>query len=126
MHTDDPERIDRVVVLAEERLPLEQIATGPADELDLGPEVGTPQRAGLRPAVSEPLPGQGRASCPSRSAKPGFAQNRNMAVRTLAAWGREAWPEEAETLLRDALKNEPREDTGDYMRRALAGEPLVS
>jgi hypothetical protein len=125
MQTDNPERIDRVVALAEERLPLEQIATGPADELGLGPDFEHHSALGLVLQDLGPFPGKGwplvRAGLQSQ-----VVSNRNLAVRALAAWGREAWPEEAGTLLRDALENEPREDIRDYMRKVLAGEPLDS
>jgi len=125
MQTDNPERIDRVVALAEERLPLEQIATGPADELGLGQDFEHHSALGLVLQDLGPFPGKGwplvRAGLQSQ-----VVSNRNLAVRALAAWGRETWPEEAETLLRDALENEPREDLRDYMRKVLAGEPLDS
>ncbi len=125
MQTGDPERIDRVVALAEERLPLEQIATGPADELGLGP--GFEHHSALDMVLQdlERFPSK-RWPLIRAGLRSPVVRNRNMAVRALAGWGREAWPEGAERLLRDALENEPRDDTGDYMRKALAGEPLDS
>jgi hypothetical protein len=118
MQTDDPERIDRVITLAQERLPLEQIATGPADELGLGPEFEHHSALDFVLQDLDRFPGKGwllvRAGLRSS-----VVRNRNMAVRALAAWGKEAWPEGAETLLRAALENEPRQDTRDHMRRAL-------
>lgn len=125
MQTDDPERIDRVVALAQQRLPLEQIATGPADELGLGPKFEHHSALDFVLQDLGRFPGKGWPLVRAGLRSP-VVRNRNMAVRALAAWGREAWPEEAETLLQDALENESREDTGDYMRKALAGEPLDS
>jgi hypothetical protein len=51
-------------------------------------------------------------------------RNRNMAVRALAAWDRQAWPPETELLLRQAVKAEPSEDIRRDMEKILAGEPL--
>jgi hypothetical protein len=38
MQTNDYERIGRVIKLAEETLPLKEIASGPSESLGLGPE----------------------------------------------------------------------------------------
>jgi hypothetical protein len=118
MQTDDPERIDRVITLAQERLPLEQIATGPADELGLGPEFEHHSALDFVLQDLDRFPGKGWLLVRAGLRSP-VVRNRNMAVRALAAWGKEAWPEGAETLLRAALENEPRQDTRDHMRRAL-------
>ena len=46
-----------------------------------------------------------------------------MAVRALRAWEREAWPEEAESLLVISLAEEPDDGIRESLRRLLAGEP---
>ena len=51
-------------------------------------------------------------------------RNRNMAVRALAAWDRQAWPSDSELLLRQAVKAEPNDDTRRDMQKILAGAPL--
>jgi hypothetical protein len=122
MQTDDPERIDRVVRLAEERLPLDEIAAGPSDALGLGPEF---QAHGALDFVLQDLrrfPGKGWPLVRAGLQSP-VTRNRNMAVRALGAWGRENWPEEAEPFLKRALEVEPNEETRETMRRVLAGEP---
>lgn len=123
MQSDDPARIDRVVQLAEERLPLDAIATGPGEELGLGFEY---QHHSALDFVLQDLrrfPGKGWPLIRAGLQSP-VVRNRNMAVRALAAWPRAAWPEGAETLLGRALAAEPTRDTRELMRKALDGEPL--
>ena len=123
MQTDDPSRIDRVVALAEERLPLERIATGPADERDVGPEFEHHRALDYLLLDLGRFPGKGWPLIRAGLQSP-VTRNRHMALRALAAWGKQTWPNEAETLLRRTLDREPNEDTRDYMRRVLAGESL--
>lgn len=123
MQTDDPERIDRVVALAEERLPLDLIAAGPADELGFGPEF---REHGALDFVLQDLrrfPGKGWPLLRAGLQSP-VVRNRNLAARALAAWGRSAWPPEAEFLLRSALAHEPKEGIREILARVIAGEPL--
>ena len=123
MQTDDPHRIDQVIELAEEVLPLDEITTGPAEELGLGPEY---RHHGALDFILQDLrrfPGKGWPLIRAGLQSP-VVRNRNMAVRALAAWGRPEWPEVAEGLLRRAHEAEPAEDTREIMRKTLAGEPL--
>lgn len=121
MQTDDRERIGRVVVLAEDRLPLEKIATGPADELGLGPEFDHHRALDFVLQDLRRFPGLGWPLIRTGLQSP-VTRNRNMAVRALSAWNRQSWPSEAEPLLRTALEREPNEDTRESMRKMLAGE----
>lgn len=123
MQTEDPERIDRVVALAEERLPLERIGTGPADELGLGPEFEHHSALDFVLQDLRRFPGRGWPLIRAGLQSP-VTRNRNMAVRALAAWDKEMWPREAEVLLRNTLEREPNGDTRDNMRKVLAGAPL--
>ena len=123
MQSDDPRRIARVAELAAERLPLDALASGPADEVGLGPAFQQHQALdfvlqGLRdqPGLGWPLVRAGLRSP--------VVRNRNLAIRALDGWGRAAWPPEAEPLLRRALGEEPNADTREWLRRVLAGEPL--
>jgi hypothetical protein len=123
MQTNDSTRIDRVVDLAETLLPLEGIASGPSDELGLGPVF---KSHGALDFVLQDLrrfPGKGWRLIRAGLQSP-VTRNRNMAVRALAVWDRQAWPPETELLLRQAVKAEPNEDTRRDMQKILAGEPL--
>lgn len=124
MQTDDPIRIDRVVRLAEERLPLEDIATGPADELGMGLEFRAHRSLDFVLSHLDPFPGKGWPLIRAGLQSP-VTRNRNIAVRVLAAWEKTNWPPEAELMLRHAMKAEPGEGTRESMRKALAGEPLT-
>ena len=101
VQTDDPGRIGRIVALAEERSSLEDAVL----------------RALRR------FPGHGwpllRAALQSH-----VISHRETAASALAAWGRVAWPPEAEFLLRSALAHEPDEEVRDILARAIAGEPV--
>jgi hypothetical protein len=123
MQTADPERIAQVVSLAEGRLPLDRIASGPSDTLGIGSEY-EPHRAldwilqDLRrfPGLGWPLIRAGLRSPVTR--------NRYMAAQALAAWERGAWPHDAALLVRHAARAEPREDTRAAMHALIEGRPL--
>jgi hypothetical protein len=51
-------------------------------------------------------------------------RNRNTALRTLAAWGRERWPPEAVEAVVRAADQEPVADVKGRFMRVLAGEPF--
>ena len=118
MQTDDHQRIDRVVEFAEETLPLQEIATGPADLLGLGPAFK--HHTALDAVLQElrRFPGKGWRLIQAGLQSP-TVRNRNMAAQALASWGRAIWPAEAESLLQQAIAAEPRDET-----RALMVEKL--
>ncbi|HEX5727530.1 MAG TPA: hypothetical protein VFX98_18805, partial [Longimicrobiaceae bacterium] len=121
--TPDAGRLERVVRLAEARLPLERIAAGPAEEMGLGPEFAAHSALDFVLQELGRLPGRGWALVRAGLRSP-VVRNRNLAVNALAEWGREAWPPEAEPLLRTALAEEPNEGARDWLRRLLEGRPL--
>lgn len=123
MQTDDPERIDRVVQLAEKVLPLDEMASGPAEDLGLGPEY---QHHSALDFVLQDLrrfPGKGWLLISAGLRSP-VVRNRNMAVRALGSWEQSQWPEDALSLLRRAVQEEPVADTREMMQKVLSGEPL--
>ena len=123
MQTDDPIRIDRAVRLAEERLPLEDIATGPAHELGMGPAFQAHSSLDFVLHNLGPFPGKGWRLIRTALQSP-VTRNRNIAVGVLGAWDRTSWPPEAELMLRHAMKAEPDEGIRESMRKVLAGESL--
>ncbi len=121
MQTNDHERIDKVVQFAEETVPLQEIASGPADSLGLGPEF---QHHSALDFVLQDLrrfPSKGWPLIRAGLQSP-VVRNRNMAIQALAAWDRTAWPVEAEALLRRAIEAEPKDETRAIMIKALADE----
>lgn len=123
MQTDDAARIDRVIALAEKRLPLEQIATGPAEELGLGRAWASHGALDFVVQDLGPFPGRGWPLLRAALRSP-VTRNRNMALRTLASWGRAAWPPEARSLLQAASRDEPGADVRERIDAVLAGRPL--
>jgi len=120
MQTDDPTRIDRVVALAEERLDLDAIASGPANELGFGPEWAQHSHLGFVVQDLTRFPGKGWRLIQVALRSP-VTRNRNMALRVLSAWGRAAWPEDARAVLERAMQDEPEEAVGRAIARMLAG-----
>jgi hypothetical protein len=115
--------IDAVVGRAVETLPLAEIATGPANE-NGGGERYAPHRClgGLLQSLEE-WPGRGWPLVAAGLASP-VTGNRHRAIRTLAAWDRASWPEEASGALHTALAREPVAETRDLIRNLLDGHPL--
>lgn len=123
MRTEDPERLDRVLALAQERIPLEEIATGPSDELGLGSRFAEHTNLDWILQDLRRFPGRGWPLLRAGLRSP-VVRNRNMALQALAAWGRERWEPETEMLLRRALRDEPDEGVRERIEKVLAGRPL--
>jgi hypothetical protein len=115
--------IDEVVALACDLLPLAEIASGPDGEMGLGPRFAPHscldsllQELGTWPGRGVPLVLAGLASP--------VVRNRNMAVRALDGWGRDAWPAGAREAVVTALAREPDEDVRGRLRALLEGRPI--
>ena len=115
------DRVSAVIAFAEENIDLDKIATGPSNEMGLGP--GWEHHQCLDYVVQElrKFPGQG-----SRLIKAGLrspvVRNRNMSIAALAAWGHDLWDNYLRDALEAAAKVEPEEDVRDRMEMALRGE----
>jgi hypothetical protein len=123
MQTEDRSRIEKVVELAEARIPLSEIATGPGDELGLGPEF---KHHGALDFVLQDLgkfPGLGWTLIEAGLRSP-VVRNRNMGIRALAGWDREKWPEGAKEYVESCLDAEPNDEVRKGLVKLLAGEPL--
>lgn len=123
MRTEDRSRIEKVVELAEERIPLSEIATGPSDELGLGPEF---KHHGALDFILQDLgkfPGLGWTFIKAGLRSP-VVRNRNMGIRALAGWDREKWPEGAKEYVESCLEAEPNDEVRKGFMKLLAGESL--
>ena len=116
-------RISDVVALAEKALPLEQIASGPGNEMGLGREYEANrcldfilQDLGRFPKQGVPLVKAGLHSP--------VISNRNMALRALSGWGKSRWQQGIEQMLREALAREPEAQVRDWMQKVLDGKEL--
>jgi hypothetical protein len=117
-----PESIDEVVALASELLPLEEIATGPADETGMGPRFAPHRCLDMLLQDLGGWPGRGVPLVTAGLASP-VVRNRNMAVRTLDGWGRDAWPEGIGEAVAAALAREPDEAVRGRLQALLDGRP---
>jgi len=110
-----PELLDRAVEL----LPLEALATGPADDLGLGPSYAAEDCLKLIVQRLRDFPGIGwpfiRVALQNR-----VTRSRNGAIRALQSWPRETWPADASAVLTAVMWREPREDVRKNIRSLLA------
>jgi len=108
--TKDAARMAQVVALAEERLPLTQMATGPDVRIWGGP---LNQEFNALDFVVQELrhfPGLGWPLVRAALQSP-VVRARNMGIKALEDWGKQAWPEEARALLEHSHAVEPNEET---------------
>jgi len=124
MQQTDDSRISKVVSFAEAVLPLDQIETGPADAMGLGPDFRPHQALGWVLQDLRRFPGNGwrliRAGLHSPAVR-----NRNMAINALALWQREAWPADATALVLKAHELEPVDSVKRRLQDLLEGRPAV-
>jgi hypothetical protein len=112
--TSDPMRLRRTITLAEEHLPLDRIATGPANDFGLGE--GFEPHSCLDMVLQElPASGQFSARLVAAGLRSPVTRNRNMAKRAMehtppADWGSE---------LREVLARAAEEEPNDELRRDL-------
>lgn len=118
MRTDDADRVDQVLALAEVQLPLEKIASGPALEMGLGPEWRVHSALDFIVQSLGAHPGKGWSLVYAALQSP-VIRNRNMALRALDAWPREHWPTNAWSALEAAHDMEPDEHVAGRMHDLL-------
>jgi hypothetical protein len=103
-------RLEDVLDIARCGLPLSAMATGPAHDLGLGAE-HIPHRC--LSVIVQALcrhPGRGWDLIATALESP-VTHNRNAAICTLTAWGRDAWPSVARQALEHLRQREPHDDT---------------
>ena len=112
--------IDDLITLAQELLPVSELAAGPASSHGIG--------SGYYPPDHVPdqivtwlgaYPGRGWILIRTALRNP-VIRCRNMAIRTLARWPAHAVPAGAAAAVRDALQAEPEPNTRDAMEHLLA------
>jgi hypothetical protein len=122
MQTEDPARIDRVLALAEERIPLKDIATGPSEEMGFGPEWARHRDLDWVLQGLQAFPGKGWPFIRAGLSSP-VIRNRYGALKALSAWERARWPADAEEHLRHALTVEPDSELCETIATVLDGRP---
>ncbi len=123
MQTEDTDKIDKALALAEIAIPLDEIATGPADELGIGNEFKYHQALDFIVQGLKRFPGKGWKFIKTSLRSPAI-RNRNVAIKALSIWGKENWPDEAESLLAQSLNDEIKMDVKERIQRLINGEAI--
>src|SRR5258708_7972517 len=118
MQQTDADRIDNVIPLVNNSLPLAEIASGPANDMGLGP--GYEAHRVLDSVLQDlsRFPGRGWPLIRTGLQSP-VVRNRNMAVRAFEAWERDTWPAEAQSVLATACEKEPDSKLRGNLRKLL-------
>ncbi len=95
--------------LALAQLPLEDIATGPADGMGLGEEWCHHSALDFSVPDLMHFPGKGWPLIAASLQSP-VVRNRNMAAKALEGWQKSDWPSEALPLVSQAIGDEPDND----------------
>ena len=114
MRRIDANRIDSALELAEQSLPLDSIATGPAEEMGLGAKF---ESHSCLDAVLQDLkafPGRGSRFIAAGLLSP-VVRNRHMALNALEAWDRAQWTDE----IRHALNRLRAEEVNENVSKRL-------
>lgn len=120
MQASNDGRIRQIIELAERLLPLEGIATGPADEGGLGSEFKGHQCLDFVLQGLDAFPGQGERLIIAGLNSP-VVRNRNMALRAMKSWGRDRWSNRLASEFQSAIAREPCEDVKKRMQNVLDG-----
>lgn len=111
--------INDLTILAQELLPLADLASGAASSTGLGPSYLPDHALDLIVSRLAAYPGHGwiliKTALRSR-----VIRCRNMAVRTLTQWAAHTIPADAPAAVRDALRAEPEAKTRDAMEHLLS------
>ena len=107
MQQTNESRINEVLAFAESVLPLDQIGTGPGDELGMGPNFQPHQALDWVLQDLRRFPGHGWRLIKAGLSSP-VVRNRNMAINALSAWGPKSWSSEMRAEVGSAADVEPK------------------
>jgi len=124
MQTKEAKRIDKVLSLAETVLPLNEIATGPALHNGLGPDYELYSGLDFILQDLRKWPGRGWLFLQTGLRSP-VIRHRNLSVTALETWGQGKWPEQAMSVLKKAVDEEPDEDLKVRFEKLMRGEPTI-
>lgn len=106
MKSDDPNRIQKLVAFAEEHLPLQQIATGPGEEMGFGKEYEAHRCLGSILQSLDQHEGIGKELVSTGLNSP-VISNRNMALKALEAWEVTSWGDRLIEAVAQLSEKEP-------------------
>jgi hypothetical protein len=116
MQTGDANRVDRLVTFAAQALPLDELASGPAEEL-----FGKRSHQCLDFILQElgKFPGLGWSLLEAGLKSP-VVRNRHWVLNVLERWGKRRWPQTAWEMLQQALQVEPNDEVKKGIQKLLA------
>ncbi|MGO0059151.1 limonene hydroxylase [Brevibacillus fluminis] len=117
MNTDERERAQAVVSFAEQALPLSRVATGPADELGIGPGFEPHRLLSVLLQSLDRFEGLG-VSLIKTGLKSPVVNNRNMALRALEGWTAR-WTDTLRENLLEAAAKEPDNGVKERIEKLL-------
>jgi hypothetical protein len=121
MQTNDGERIDKVLALAREQLDLALVGSGATGSMGLGPNFRDDRALDFVLQDLDRFPSKGwdlvKVGLNGRTVR-----LRNMAIKTLRAWGKAAWPSDAMGELGKTAAKEPDEDVRKDLQALMRGE----
>ncbi|MEU8398999.1 hypothetical protein AB0C28_27735 [Nonomuraea sp. NPDC048892] len=112
--------VDEILTLAAEILPLTEIASGPGQDLGVGPARRPHRALDMVLQSLDAWPGHGWPLIEAGLASP-VVRNRNLAIRALAAWDHATLPHEARTAVAAALRAEPDAGVRERLERLHEG-----
>jgi hypothetical protein len=115
------DQIDEILSFAAGALPLDEIATGPADSLGLDEKYAAHHALDWILQDLKRFPGHGWEFIKIGLQSP-VTRNRNMALNALLEWPRQSWPEQAFTLLTRLRATEPNKKLRERLQSILASE----
>jgi hypothetical protein len=119
----DEARLPQVLAFAEKSIDLAQIATGPGDEMGLGPDFEPHTCLDYVLQELRRFPDYGAVFLEAGLKSP-VVRNRNMALAALSEWEQSDRPSSALAVLKAAAAIEPVDDVRERMTRVLQGKPL--
>lgn len=118
MQLSDESNIDGVLEFALTVLSVDKIATGPRDDLGLGPGFELHQVLDTILQELSRFPERGWQLIEIALQSP-VVRNRNLALKALLSWPRERWPADAFPLLKYAARLEPNADLKQRLTQAI-------
>lgn len=117
----DRERAELLVEMAHSLLPLDEIATGPANALGVGPEWRAHAALDWTLQALRDHEGVGPDLVLLALSSP-VVRNRNMALKVLEEWPRSTWPPGAVELAEHLAFSDPNEKTRELASQVLSSE----
>ncbi|MFC0216620.1 limonene hydroxylase [Paenibacillus chartarius] len=115
MEKDDPVRVRKLVQFAVEHLPLQDIASGPADEIGLGKEYAVHRSLGTILQRLDRFEGMGEELILAGLNSP-VVSNRNMALQALEGWDAAAWGDRLVEAVNQLSEAEPVDSVKERIR----------